>query len=61
MAFTVLDFEGTGNLTSVPAAAKRPELRSAVAKEFDGLKGLLTDYIAALQKAYAVPEVKEPK
>ena len=41
--------------------ATRSELRTAVAKEFAGLKVLLGDYIAALQKAYAVPEVKDPK
>ncbi|HEY3886272.1 MAG TPA: peptidase dimerization domain-containing protein, partial [Vicinamibacterales bacterium] len=41
--------------------ATRPGLRTAVAREFDGLKSLLTDYLATLQKAYAVPAVGDPK
>ena len=41
--------------------ATRAELRSAVKKEFDGLKGLFADYISALEKAYPTPKVTEPK
>jgi metal-dependent amidase/aminoacylase/carboxypeptidase family protein len=41
--------------------ATRAELRASVKKEFDGLKGLFGDYIAALEKAYPTPKVAEPK
>lgn len=41
--------------------ATRQDFRTSVTREFNGLKGLLADYLADLQKAYAVPLVKEPK
>jgi amidohydrolase len=41
--------------------ATRADYRATVKKEFDGLRSLFTDYIAALEKAYAVPAVPEPK
>jgi hypothetical protein len=41
--------------------ATRPEYRAAVRKEFDGLKALFGEYVAALEKAYAVPVVADPK
>jgi amidohydrolase len=41
--------------------ATRPEYRAAVRKEFDGLKALFGEYVAALEKAYAVPAVADPK
>ncbi len=39
--------------------ATRPEYRAAVKKEFEGIKGLFGEYLAALEKTYAVPKVKE--
>ena len=41
--------------------ATKPELRTAAKREFDGIKALFGGYIAALQKAYTVPQVSEPK
>jgi amidohydrolase len=41
--------------------ATRAELRAAAKKEFDGLKALFADYIAALEKAYPAPKVADPK
>ena len=41
--------------------ATHPEYRAAVKKEFDGLKGLFDEYLAALKKTYTVPVVGEPK
>ena len=40
--------------------ATRPEYRAAVKKEFDGIKGLFSEYLSALEKAYGVPKVPEP-
>src|SRR5881409_2451470 len=34
--------------------------RAAVRREFDGLKGLYSDYLAALRNAYPLPSVPEP-
>jgi metal-dependent amidase/aminoacylase/carboxypeptidase family protein len=41
--------------------ATRPELRTAVKKEFDGIKALFGEYRAALKKVYVVPAVPDPK
>jgi amidohydrolase len=41
--------------------ATRPEYRTAVKKEFDGIKALFGEYQAALQKVYTVPAVADPK
>jgi amidohydrolase len=41
--------------------ATRPDYRTAVKTEFDGIRALFTDYIGALEKAYTVPTVPEPK
>ena len=41
--------------------ATRPEYRTAVKKEFDGIKALFGEYQAALKKVYTVPAVAEPK
>lgn len=41
--------------------ATRPEYRAAVKREFDGIKALFGEYLAALEKAYAVPAVPDPK
>lgn len=49
MAATLFDF------------ATRSDYRSIVKKEFDGIKALFGDYLAALEKAYAVPKVPDPK
>jgi amidohydrolase len=38
-----------------------PEYRAAVKKEFDGLKALFDEYLAALKKTYTVPVVGDPK
>jgi len=35
--------------------------RSAVKKEFDGIKGLFAEYQEALKKVYKVPTVLDPK
>lgn len=40
--------------------ATRPDYR-AVKREFDGIRGLFGEYLAALDKVYAVPAVPEPK
>jgi metal-dependent amidase/aminoacylase/carboxypeptidase family protein len=37
--------------------ATKPEMRAAVQKEFDGIKGLFSGYVAALEKVYTVPKV----
>jgi hypothetical protein len=37
------------------------DYRDAVKKEFDGIKALFGEYQAALKKAYAVPNVPDPK
>ncbi|PYP44293.1 MAG: hypothetical protein DMD42_08280 [Gemmatimonadetes bacterium] len=34
--------------------------RVAVKREFDGLKGLYSEYLAALRTAYPLPTVPEP-
>ena len=34
--------------------------RAAVKREFDGLKGLYSEYLAALRTAYPLPSVPEP-
>jgi amidohydrolase len=41
--------------------ATHSEYRSAVKKEFDGIKALFGEYLEALKKAYAVPVVTDPK
>jgi amidohydrolase len=41
--------------------ATRAEYRAAVKKEFAGIQALKAEYIAALDKAYAVPKVPDPK
>jgi amidohydrolase len=41
--------------------ATHPEYRTAVKKEFDGVKALFGEYLEALKKVYAVPVVPEPK
>jgi len=35
--------------------------RAAVEKEFAGIKALFQEYLAALEKAYQVPKVPDPK
>jgi len=34
--------------------------RAVVKREFDGLQGLYSDYLAALRNAYPLPTVPEP-
>jgi len=41
--------------------ATHADYRAAVKKEFDGLKALFDDYVAALKKTYTVPVVGDPK
>jgi amidohydrolase len=41
--------------------ATHPDYRAAVKKEFDGIKGLFTEYQAALKKVYTLPNVTDPK
>lgn len=41
--------------------ATRPDYRAVVKKEFDAIRGLFGDYLGALEKAYAVPNVPEPR
>ena len=41
--------------------ATHAEFRSAVKKEFDGIKALFGEYQAALKKTYTVPTVADPK
>ena len=41
--------------------ATHADYRSAVRKEFDGIKALFGEYQAALKKVYTVPPVPEPK
>jgi amidohydrolase len=41
--------------------ATRPEYRAAVKREFEGIRGLFGEYLAALEKAYTVPAVPDPK
>ncbi len=41
--------------------ATRPDYRTAVKKEFDGIKALFSEYQAALEKTYGVPKVPDPK
>jgi hypothetical protein len=41
--------------------ATRAEYRSAVKKEFDGIRALFGEYQAALKKVYTVPAVADPK
>ncbi len=40
--------------------ATRPDYRTAVKKEFDGIKALFGEYQEALKKVYDVPKVPEP-
>jgi len=40
--------------------ATRAEYREAVKREFDGIKSLFAEYIAALEKTYTNPTVKDP-
>jgi metal-dependent amidase/aminoacylase/carboxypeptidase family protein len=41
--------------------ATHADYRAAVKREFDGIKSLFAEYQQALQKAYTVPSVAEPK
>lgn len=41
--------------------ATRPEYRAVVKREFDGIRALFGDYLAALEQAYKVPAVPDPK
>jgi amidohydrolase len=41
--------------------ATRPDYRTAVKKEFDGIKALFGEYQEALKKVYTVPTVPDPK
>jgi len=41
--------------------ATHADYRAAVKKEFDGLKALFDEYVAALKKTYTVPAVSDPK
>ena len=41
--------------------ASKAEFRAAVKREFDGLRGLYSEYEGVLQKAYALPVVKDPE
>ena len=41
--------------------ATRADYRASVKKEFDGIRALFGDYIAALEKVYTVPTVPDPK
>jgi amidohydrolase len=41
--------------------ATHPEFRTAVKKEFDGIKALFEEYQVALKKTYSVPAVADPK
>ena len=41
--------------------ATQADYRAAVRKEFDGIKALHAEYLAALKKVYTVPTVPEPK
>ena len=41
--------------------ATHPDYRAAVKKEFDGLKALFNEYLAALKKVYVTPNVPDPK
>ncbi len=41
--------------------ATRPEYRALVKREFEGIQGLQNEYLAALEKAYQVPKVPDPK
>ena len=41
--------------------ATHADYRAAVKKEFDGFKALFGEYLQALEKAYPVPRVQDPK
>lgn len=41
--------------------ATRADYRAAVTREFDGIKALFGEYLAALEKTYKAPPVPEPK
>jgi hypothetical protein len=41
--------------------ASKSDFRTAVKKEFDGLKALYAEYQLSLGKAYALPVVKDPQ
>jgi metal-dependent amidase/aminoacylase/carboxypeptidase family protein len=41
--------------------ATRPDYRAAVKREFETIQGLKAEYLAALEKTYAVPKVADPK
>jgi hypothetical protein len=41
--------------------ATRADYRAAVKKEFDGIHQLFGEYLAALEKTYTEPVVREPK
>jgi amidohydrolase len=41
--------------------ATHDDYRAAVKREFDGLKALFAEYLAALKKTYTVPAVTDPK
>jgi hypothetical protein len=40
--------------------ATRPEFRATVRREFETIKSLHEEYLAALRKVYVVPKVVEP-
>ncbi len=41
--------------------ATRPDYRALVKKEFDGIKRLFGEYLAALERVYTEPAVRDPK
>ena len=41
--------------------ASKADFRAAVKREFEGLRGLYSEYEGVLQKAYALPVVKDPE
>ena len=41
--------------------ATRPDYRAVVKREFDGIRALFGEYIAALEQTYKTPVVPEPK
>ena len=40
--------------------ATRPDYRAAVKREFETIRALHAEYLAALRKVYVVPKVPEP-
>jgi hypothetical protein len=41
--------------------ATHTDYRTAVKREFDGIKALFGEYLAALEKTYSVPKVPDPR